>query len=298
MTPPADTILLARDVLTMDSAHPRAHAIAIRDGRILAVGSRDAVREHETAATEVIDLHDHCVLPGLVEPHTHPDLCAQCYAWVDVSGFTHRNVDGVERVLREAVAERDPGEWIFAFGLDPMLTEDVGLWGRDRLDAIAPQHPVAVMIQSMHTVFVNSAAFAASGIDETTPDPPGGGRFQRDAGGRLTGKLEEAAAFLPIARFDRTDEPTLRDRMWQQYRRYARAGLTTIGIPGLFTPLSMLGLFEEFSRRDDVPIRTVAYLRHHQRSVLAPVSSLDPITELTHRKHWRPRHDSNVRHPD
>jgi len=120
------------------------------------------------------------------------------------------------------------------------------------------------MIQSMHTVFANSAALAAAGIDERSPDPPGGGRYQRDAEGRLTGKLEEATAFLPIARFDQTDADTLRERMWQQYRRYAGAGITTIGVPGLFTPLSMLDLFEQLSRRDDVPIRSVAYLRHHQ----------------------------------
>ena len=260
----AETILLARDVVTMDAANPRAEAVALRDGRILAVGSRERVRERESAQTEVIDLGERCLLPGLIEPHTHPDLCAQCYAWVDVSGFTHASAAAVETALRSAVAERPRGQWIFAFGLDPMLTEDLGVWGRERLDAIAPDNPVAVMIQSMHTVFVNSAALAAAGIDERTPDPPGGGRYQRDAEGRLTGKLEEAAAFGAIARFDETDEGTLRERMWAQYRRYASAGLTTIGIPGLFTPLSMLGLFEDFARRDDVPIRTVAYLRHQQ----------------------------------
>ena len=260
----AETILLARNIVTMDPANPRAEAVAIGGGRILAVGTREATREHEDANTEVVDLGERCLLPGLVEPHTHPDLCAQCYAWVDVSGFTHTHAEGVENALRDAVAGRAPGEWIFAFGLDAMLTEGLGVFSRDRLDAIAPEHPVAVMIQSMHTVFVNSLALAAAGIDESSPDPPGGGRYQRDESGRLTGKLEEAAAFLPIARFDRTDETTLRERMWQQYQRYARAGITTIGIPGLFTPLSMLGLFEQFSQRDDVPIRVVAYLRHHQ----------------------------------
>jgi predicted amidohydrolase YtcJ len=260
----ADTLLLADSVVTLDPARPRAAALAIADGRILAVGSREEVSVHVSPETDVVDLAGRTVLPGLVEPHTHPDLCAQCYAWVDVSGFTHARVDGVEAALRQAVAERAPGDWIFAFGLDPMLTEGIGTWGRDRLDRLVPDNPVAVMIQSMHTVFVNSAALAAAGIDESTPDPPGGGRYQRDATGRLTGKLEEATAFLPLVRFDETDEATVRRRMWDQYGRYARAGITTIGIPGLFTPLSMLGLFEEFSRRDDVPIRAVAYLRHHQ----------------------------------
>ncbi|MEZ5296003.1 MAG: hypothetical protein R2697_06945 [Ilumatobacteraceae bacterium] len=66
--------------------------------------------------------------PGLIEPHTHPDLAAQLYAWVDVSGFTHAHVAGVEAV-RGAAATTLTGQWIFAFGLDPILTDDVGARG-------------------------------------------------------------------------------------------------------------------------------------------------------------------------
>jgi predicted amidohydrolase YtcJ len=262
--PEADVLLLGGPVRTVDASRPTAEAVAIREGRILAVGSRDEVRSLQTASTEVVDHRGACVLPGLIEPHTHPDLCAQCYAWVDVSGFTHRHIDGVERALREAVVATPTGEWIFAFGLDPMLTESVGVFGRERLDALVPDHPVAVMIQSMHTVFVNSAALRAAGVDESTPDPPGGGHFQRDSNGRLTGKLEEATAILPFLRFDDPSPAERSERLWAQYQRYADAGLTTIGIPGLFTPLSTLDVFGEFARRPDVPLRTVAYLRHHQ----------------------------------
>jgi predicted amidohydrolase YtcJ len=262
--PAADVIVTGGKIVTVDTAQPRAEALAISGDRLVGVGSREALRSFEGPDTQIVDLEGACALPGLIEPHTHPDLCAQCYAWTDVSGFTHPEVEGVEAALRAAVADTEPGRWIFAFGLDPMLTHGLGRFGRDRLDSIAPDHPVAVMIQSMHTVFVNSRAFAAAGIDESTPDPPGGGRFQRDRDGRLTGKVEEASAALPFLRFDLPSEEQRSDRMWDQYARYASAGLTTIGIPGLFTPLAMLDVFEAFSRREDVPIRTVAYLRHHQ----------------------------------
>ena len=265
----ADTILMGGSVITMDDARPRAEAIALAGERIAGVGTRDEILAMRGPDTEVVDVDAACVLPGLIEPHTHPDLCAQCYAWVDVSGFTHASVEGVERALADAVAAVPRGEWIFAFGLDAMLTKDLGTWGRDRLDRIAPDNPVAIMIQSMHTVFVNSAAFAAAGVDEGTPDPPGGGRFQRDANGRLTGKLEEATAALPFLRFDTPSEELLRRRMWRQYERYSAAGLTTIGIPGLFAPVSMLGVFEAFAAREDVPIRTVAYLRHQHLDQVA-----------------------------
>ena len=132
----AEVILLGGPVRTVDTSRPTAEAVAIGGGRILAVGARDEVLALQTSATEVIDHRDACVLPGLVEPHTHPDLCAQCYAWVDVSGFTHAHVDGVEGALREALAATPPGEWVFAFGLDPMLTAEIGVFGRERLDAL------------------------------------------------------------------------------------------------------------------------------------------------------------------
>ncbi|MEE8557356.1 MAG: amidohydrolase [Myxococcota bacterium] len=259
-----DSIPLAGDVVTMDTACPRARAVAVRGGEVVRVGGEAEILELRGPATRVVDLGDACVLPGLIEPHTHPDLCAQCYQWVDVSGFTHSGVESVERVLQEAVAKAGPGEWVYAFGLDPMLTEGLGNWGRDRLDRIAPHNPVAVMIQSMHTLFVNTMAMKVAGVDESTPDPAGGGRFQRDRNGRLTGKVDEAPAELPFLRFVDQSVEAVTTRIWDQYRRYARAGLTTIGMPGLFTPLSMLEIFEKLGARRDVPVRNMAYLRHHQ----------------------------------
>ena len=155
--PQADRILRARSIVTMDPQRPRADAVAIRGDHVLAVGSLAELDGLRGAQTDLVDLGDGCVLPGLIEPHTHPDLCAECYAWVDVSGFRHPEVAQVEAALREAAAGAQPGEWLYAFGLDPMLTRGLGVWGRERLDAIAPDNPMAVMIQSMHTLFFNTA---------------------------------------------------------------------------------------------------------------------------------------------
>ena len=180
-----ETIVLARRVLTM--AGGDAEALAVAGGRIAAVGSRAEMLAHRQPRTDVVDLGDGVVLPGLVEPHTHPDLCAQFYEWVDVSGFTHASAAAVERALRDAIARAPRGRWIYAFGLDFMLTPDLGTWDRDRLDALAPDHPLVVVIQSLHTAFANSLALRQAGIDESTPDPQGG-CYGRDSAGRLTGK--------------------------------------------------------------------------------------------------------------
>ncbi len=262
--PQATLVLTGGPVITMDPERPEAEAIAISEDRILGVGSRAEMLDLRGPDTEIVDVAGNCILPGLIEPHTHPDLCGQCYAWIDVSGFTHSDVAGVEQSLRQAISRAQPGEWLFAFGLDPMLTRNLGRWDRDRLDALAPDNPLVVMIQSMHTLFVNSAALRDAGIDESTPDPPGGGRFGRDENGRLTGKVVEATAAFAFLRFADQSEEKVREGVWAQYQRYARAGLTTVGMPGMFVPHASLEVFEELAQREDLPVRLVAYLRHQQ----------------------------------
>src|SRR5574341_1469801 len=152
----ADHIFLGGTVLT--GTGTTAEAVAVMADRIAAVGSEAEVLEHRGRGTEIVDLGGATLVPGFVEPHTHPELSAQCYSWVDVSGFTHRSVGGVTQALRDAAGKTAAGEWIFAFGLDPMLTAGLGTWDRHRLDTISPRNPMAVMIQSMHTLFVNSNA--------------------------------------------------------------------------------------------------------------------------------------------
>ena len=255
-----DTIVLARRVVSMTGRD--AAALAIAGGRIAALGSHAEMLARRDPRTAVVHLDDAVVLPGLIEPHTHPDLCAQCYSWVDVSGFTHATAAGVERALREAIAGAPAGQWIFAFGLDFMLTPDLGVWDRARLDALAPRHPIFILIQSMHSAFVNSAALHAAGIDESTPDPEVGGRYGRDATGRLTGKVEEAGAMLPLlAAFDYAPA-AFSARIRQQFQRYRGAGITTIGMPGMFVPAPFLDIYEGLTA--DAPLRTVAYLRDEQ----------------------------------
>ncbi|MBI5504714.1 MAG: amidohydrolase [Deltaproteobacteria bacterium] len=255
-----DTIVTARRVISM--AGIEAEAIAIAQGRVAALGPRAQMLALRTASTELVELGESVVLPGLVEPHTHPDLCAQCYAWVDVSGFTHASVGGVERALREAVARTPKGQWIFAFGLDFMLTPDLGVWDRARLDALVPNNPIFVLIQSMHTAFVNSAALHAAGIDEATPDPSAGGRYVRDGAGRLTGKIEESPAMTAFVLALDWSPQAWASRMRDQFERYARAGITTLGMPGMFVPAPYLDVYESVSH--EAPVRTAAYLRLEQ----------------------------------
>ncbi len=258
MATAADVIFVDGIVETVTGV--TAEAVAVVGGRIVAVGSTDAVARLRTGSTEIVDLAGRALLPGLVEPHSHPDMAGFLYSWVDVSGFRHPHVADVERVLHAAIDAADPGEWVFAFGLDPMLTADIGVWGRDRLDAMAPAVPVAVLMQSMHTLFVNSTALSRVGIDESTPQPSGGGRFGKDSTGRLTGKIEEQSAMAPFLAHALSVPTPMRDLIVDEYRTCASVGITTMGMAG-----SMPGS-DELCRAlaDDpaTPLRLVSYVGH------------------------------------
>ena len=137
-----DLLFVNAHVYTLDGDRPHAEAVGISGDRIAWVGSDEEASDLARSGVETIDAAGRLLLPGFVEPHTHPELSAQCYSWVDVSGFTHRNVEGVELALREAAGQTPEGQWVFAFGLDPMLTAGLGTWDRHRLDAISPRSPV------------------------------------------------------------------------------------------------------------------------------------------------------------
>lgn len=237
-----------------------AEAVAVTDGRISAIGTNDEIGRSRGPGTDVVDLGGRALLPGLIEPHSHPDMAAHLCSWIDVSGFNHPKVVEIEKLLRDAVATTPKGEWIFAFGLDAMLTSDLGVWGRERLDGIAPDHAVVIMMQSMHTLFVNSMALRKAGIDEDTPSPGGGGHYAKDAAGRLTGKVEEGPAMGPFLLHAFDPARPVQDLIADEYRKCASVGITTMGMAGA------MSAGDRFCRNlaDDpaTPLRLVSYMSH------------------------------------
>lgn len=249
----ADRIFLGGDVLTMDDANPQVEALAVQGDKIVAVGSRDEVLQWQGAETEIVDLGGKTLLPGFHEPHLHPTLSAVVYDWVDVSGFTYTTSEGVWNALREAAQNAEPGQWIFAFGWDPMIIPGLAAPRKQELDEIAPGNPLFVMQQNMHTCYVNSRAFELAGITRDTPDPGHGGFFERDAQGELTGKLIEAPAILPFV--DKFGFPQSVEA-WEElisaeYGRYAEMGITSVSSMGLFLPMNeMVQIYTNLSTQD------------------------------------------------
>lgn len=251
----ADVILTGGPVLTMDVTRPRAEAVAVRDGRILAVGTAEEVAGTAEAGTRTIDLEGRGLLPGLVDPHMHFAF-VHLEDWIDISPMAAPLRADVMFRLTAAVATASPGEWVRAQQYDPSLTIDAPAPTRAELDALAPHNPIFLLESNGHVAHVNTLALERAGISPDSPDPPTA-RFGRDATGELTGRLEEPAAVLPfMAHMPHPAPDEVRSRVRRLLDHAASVGCTTLhdcGI-GMLTGPSDLELLQAVMA-DDPPVR-------------------------------------------
>ncbi len=184
-------VLFNANVITVDPELPSARAIAIWMDRIFAVGSDDDVLALAKPVTKRIDLAGATVLPGFVDAHTHPAYAGlQHLVRVDCE---LPSIAAIARALTERSLATPAGDWVLGFKYDDTKAAEGRAITRDDLDAAVPEHPVLIEHRGGHTAYLNSAGLARAGVDERTPDPPGG-RFDRDAAtGRLTGRVAERA---------------------------------------------------------------------------------------------------------
>ncbi|MBT2597902.1 amidohydrolase [Arthrobacter sp. ISL-72] len=181
---------------TLNPHQPRAAALLVDQGIIAAAGSGPELHAHAPAGTRVVDLEGSVVIPGLTDAHIHTASLARSRQEVDL-----RRAESLEEALagvRAVLPRYREGEWIFGGWWDfnrwkhPVQPDHAGL------DAVAPRNPVALTSADGHTVWANSQALRALGIDRMTPDPAGG-EIVRDTDGEATGLLRESAVY-PVRR--------------------------------------------------------------------------------------------------
>jgi predicted amidohydrolase YtcJ len=227
----ADLILTNANVITLDTAAPRARAVAVKDDRILAVGSDDEMRALSGRATEVRDLRGLTLLPGFYDSHYHLLRAGISLADVDLSQT--KTVADVLRAVGERAAITPPGAWVRTRSLwhEGQLQEQ-RFPTRWELDAVAPNNPV-LMPRGGHNVVVNSRALELAGIGDDSPNPPYG-IYVRDADGRLTGHIIESAAFAPIVRLvPRPTHEQAKQGLREIVPIFNSVGVTSVIDPGL-----------------------------------------------------------------
>ncbi|OBK55027.1 amidohydrolase [Mycobacterium kubicae] len=249
----AADVVITGTILTVDDARPTADAIAIADGRIVAVGDRADVQPHLGPHTQVVDVGDGCVMPGFIEAHGHPlmEAIALSDRIVDIRPVTMRDAGDVVQAIRRETAQRGTsGAYLNGWDplLQPGLPEPTLAW----LDDIAPDGPLVILHNSGHKAFFNSHAARRSGLTRDTPDPKGA-RYGHDADGELDGTAEETGAVFPLLRgaIQPSDYPAM---LLAECARLNRAGLTTCSEMA-FDP-SFRPLVEQLRDRLTVRLRT------------------------------------------
>lgn len=267
---------------------PLAEALWVEDGRIRAVGGDEVVEAAGAAGAQTIDLGGATLMPGLIEPHTHPLATAMLGSAIDVSGFTHDTPEEVRTALREGVDGFSPQPWLIAFGWDPVMMPDLEPPTLAELDALSPNKPLAILTQMMHEAFVNTAALRAAGITRDTPDPPGAS-FGRDAEGEPNGVIHEVAALDKVLAALPQAPPAVSSLLLRwQYGAYADAGYTTIGVLGpVGRAEDPIGLMRALGDDPSVPLRTVIYgLPQQLDDEAAPADPADADVIVRGVKFW------------
>jgi hypothetical protein len=203
----ADTVYVGGPILTMDDARPRADAVAVKDGRILAVGTAAEVKALAGPATKSVDLAGRTLIPGFVDAHGHvamgglQALSANLLPAPDGPG---NSIPALQETLRAWMAANkeavDKVGLIIGFGYDQSQMKELRHPTRDELDAVSTDVPILIVHQSSHIGALNSKALEVVGYTAATPDPDGGVIQRRPGSTEPTGVVEETAfsAVLPV----------------------------------------------------------------------------------------------------
>jgi predicted amidohydrolase YtcJ len=231
----ADLVITGGRVFTADSLKPYAEAVAVKDNRIIAVGSDKQIRKFtDPSATRVIEAGGRTVIPGFNDAHAHfgpvdPDYIELRYV-TDPAVITEK--------VKEQVARSKKGQLIYGGHWEHEMFTTREWPAKELIDAVSPDNPVVLRRTDGHSVLVNSYVLRNSGITRSTPDPFGGEIMKDPVTGEPTGILKESAMELIKTGAVKTElsPEEAREKKWLGYitalRQAAEYGITSIQIPG------------------------------------------------------------------
>lgn len=264
----ADTIFYGGPILTVNAKNEEAQALAIQNGKIVAVGTKDAVtKEWQASSTKLVDLKGQTLMPGFVEPHVHLIVTSLFEdLWVNLSNFSlpYDTIDTISQKLRAQLKNVPPGGWLTGFGVDPSRTTPfmAELTAAD-LDKVSTEVPIFIVNQSGHIAYANTKAFQLAGVTDKTPNPGSGGIYVKDAKGKLTGKLIEPPSYLPFEMKMLPAPSQIISAMKATMNKMAATGVTTISemsVGANFGVDKEVAMFKEVTANNAAPVRIRGYL--------------------------------------
>ena len=302
------TAYVNANIITIDENQPNAEAMIVENGIIQAIGTTADIQSQISNETNTIDLKGAVVMPGFIDPHTHPALTAYLASMIDLSGFKHDSNAEVWAYLSEIVKKTPPNQWIICKGIDPILVSDLQNPTLAFLDSIAPNNPIVLFAQSLHSYWGNSLTFEKVGINTETPNPNKHSYYEKDSLGNLTGLIVEQQAIEPILQAINKDvfhAKVITKAVEDAMKDYALKGNTTVVSAGLtINDANALLLFEHLSKqnpslftqaltvanilpkRSQMP-RHFVYIRHDRTELMPETNSdEDDFYDILGVKHW------------
>jgi predicted amidohydrolase YtcJ len=259
---PADRIYTGGNIVTMDDAKLMVESIAVRSGRILAVGKTAEVMKHKGESTQVIDLKGKTLLPGFIDPHSHIIQVAAKLATVNLSPPPIGPIDSIAKlkeVLREHKKSKrlQPGQWILGMGYDDTSLHEKRHPTRYDLDDVSTDNPIFLLHISCHMGSLNSSALALAKLSAETPDREGG-KIRRGKGTREPdGVLEEQALLPAVVMLPRPSPKQAAEMIRAAFRSYASRGITTAQ-EGAATP-GIVEALRSLAEERKLPLDVVAF---------------------------------------
>lgn len=263
---PANILIVHAKIYTVDPKQPWAQSVAIREGKILAVGSDQQSTTFRGASTKIIDAHGKLVLPAFTDSHIH---------FIE-GGFSlqHANLEGAKDIAEiqqrlRIYAAQHPGEkWILGGGWNYTMFGSETLPNKKDLDQLFPDTPVFLDCYDGHTSWANSKALALAGITKSTPNPPNGIIVRDPATGNPTGALKESAGDLVS---EIVPKPTREDDL-----AAIHAAMKWANQNGLARVHSAGGDFEHLDLYQQLRDENQLTLRFHFARILDPTTGLRP----------------------
>jgi len=271
----ADLILFNGDVVTVNSARPRAQAIAVSGDRILAVGTNAEIQRLTNSATKRIDLRGRLAIPAFIEGHGHYLGLGESKMVLDLTKA--KNFDDIVAQVATAVEVAPRGSIVEGRGWHQEKWNRVpqpnveGVPLHAALDRVSPNNPVILEHASGHASFVNGAALASAGVTRATADPAGG-EIVKDASGEPTGLLRESAQGLMRAAYAKVRlTPAEREAKFRKQVQLAGAdalskGVTTFHDAG--TSFASIDGFKRLADEGKLPVRLYVMVRFESDSSL------------------------------
>lgn len=255
----ADFVFINGEVVTVDQNNRIVESVAVKENKIIAVGSNKEVQKYITEGTSIIDLNGKSLLPGFIDAHLHLTIYGTNLLGVSCIAPHIQSLKDIFIDLHKQVKKVPKGQWVRAWGFNETKLKENRYPTKEELDEISTEHPIVIIRTCNHTSIANSKALEIAGITERMENPEGG-IIERNQNGSLTGKLIENA-HMKLFEYASYSNEEIRSGMKLASEEFIRAGVTSVHDAGAYGDGSeTLRIMQQAVHSNEINVRIFALI--------------------------------------